>query len=160
VVVGNANIEDLTAIQIDDFVIERPLGRGAMGVVFTARRVSDGTAVALKTLLIDQIGEAADLAVERFSREVQAVTSLHHPGIVRVRESGRATVSGLGDVLYYAMELIAGETLHQSLQRGPFFPGEAAAIVIKAADALHFAHGHGIVPGPGARPVCRATSRP
>ncbi|MBN2359205.1 MAG: protein kinase, partial [Deltaproteobacteria bacterium] len=145
VAVGRGDREGLTALRIGDFVAERQIGRGAMGVVLAARRTSDGTAAALKILLVDQIGESAELAIERFNREVKAVTLLQHPGIVRVRESGRAHVAGLGDVLYYAMEPIAGETLHQSLKRGPFFPREAAAIAIKAADALHFAHGHGIV---------------
>ena len=143
--VGNGDNKGLDVLHIGQFVTEREIGHGAMGVVYAARRTTDGSRIALKTLQVDQIGESAELAVARFNREVQAVTSLHHPGIVRVHESGQADVAGLGKVLYYAMELISGETLHQSLKRGPFFPSEAVAIVIKVADALHFAHGHGIV---------------
>ena len=131
-------------LTIGPYVAEQLLGRGAMGTVYGARKEGEAL-LAIKTLALDDIGESREQAIERFTREVQAVTSLHHPGIVRVYDAGRAEVETVGEVLYYVMEVIEGETLHQALKRGPFYPSEAAAIVVKVADALNFAHGFGIV---------------
>ncbi|MBN2360797.1 MAG: serine/threonine protein kinase [Deltaproteobacteria bacterium] len=134
-----------TSLRIGKYVVERTLGRGAMGIVYEARRASDGLRVALKTMLPDQIGDTVDHAVERFAHEVIAMVSLQHPGIVKVFDWDRIETPQQSDLLFFAMELLDGETLEQSVKRGPFAPGEVAAIGAAIADALHYAHGQGVV---------------
>ncbi|MFN7971479.1 MAG: serine/threonine-protein kinase [Acidobacteriota bacterium] len=77
------------------------LGRGGMGVVYRARDESSGTEVAIKTVLLANAG-----ALSGIRREIRALASIHHPGIVRIVSEG--TDDGLP---WYAMELVAGESL-------------------------------------------------
>ncbi len=132
-------------LRVGPYNIEGQLGKGAMGTVYAARREGDKELIALKCLQFEHFDDAAEAAVERFDIEVKATNSLHHPSIVRVYESGKTTMPNGENYLYYSMPLVPGETLHTALKRGPFFPAEAAAIIIKVADALNFAHGHGII---------------
>jgi len=131
--------------KIGPYIPERMLGRGAMGIVYAARHEDDGNLVAIKILPLEQLGEDREHSKQRFQREVVAASALNHPGCVRVYGSGQAQVPGVGDVLYYTMELINGETLHDALKTGAFVPHEAVAIVVELAEALRYAHTHGII---------------
>ncbi|MFH1811975.1 MAG: protein kinase [Pseudomonadota bacterium] len=143
---GDTSASDPSAgLCIGRYHILRTLGRGAMGVVYEARHEITQQVVALKTLNLEQEGQHAQLAEERFLREIKAAISLHHPGIVRVQEFDRALVPGLGRVLYYAMELLDGETLHDMLQRGALAPEATAAVGVQMCEALDFAHRRGVV---------------
>ncbi|MBI2567126.1 MAG: protein kinase [Candidatus Schekmanbacteria bacterium] len=85
-------------------VIE-PLGRGGMGVVYRARHRSSGAQVALKTLRLH-----SESLLYCLRREITALSRLHHPGIVRIREHGVRE-----GVPWYAMDLLAGATLRHFL---------------------------------------------
>ena len=124
--------------------MERELGRGFSSIVYEATDERRPRTVALKVLtFLETLSEdrRVDLA-ERFRREAQAVSALSHPNIVAIYEVGQA-----GDGRQYiAMECLPGETLRQRLRRAaPLSVPEAAAIAVRVADALHYAHGRGII---------------
>lgn len=81
------------------------LGVGGMGVVYRARHGDTGREVALKTVACQN-----GVAVEALYREVQALSRLSHPGIIRIVDHGIA--EGLP---WYAMELLRGMTLREHL---------------------------------------------
>src|SRR5262249_25590348 len=84
-------------------------GRGGMGVVYKAVQVSLGRHVALKVLPVEAARDAKLLA--RFRRESQAAAQLHHSNIVPVFEVGQQ-----GDVCFYAMQYIQGQSLDQVIR--------------------------------------------
>jgi eukaryotic-like serine/threonine-protein kinase len=123
------------------YELRRPLGRKAMGEVWVAWHQGLRQEVALKILPILPSGEREG-AVVRFEREVAATTKLRHPNTVRVYDFG-LTPDGF---LYYAMELLEGETLAELVGReGPLPIARALELLRQVARALDEAHHHGIV---------------
>jgi eukaryotic-like serine/threonine-protein kinase len=115
------------------------LGRGGMGVVHEARHTLLGKTVAIKVLLPHLAQDTEHVA--RFMREARAAANLNHPHIVQVFDVDQA-----GDVHFFAMERIEGETLRERVRaRGPLPAGETVRIARQVADALAFAHARGIV---------------
>jgi serine/threonine protein kinase len=92
-------------VTVGDFVIERRLGSGGMGVVYQARQVSLGRLVALK-VLGDALNRPEDIA--RFRREAQAVAKLDHPHIARVHFVGQDE-----SLCYMALEFVDGASLRR-----------------------------------------------
>jgi WD40 repeat protein len=90
--------------QVGDYRIIREIGRGGMGVVYEAEQVSLGRRVALKVLSAMPGRDGMTLA--RFRREARASARLHHTNIVPVFDVGQD-----GDVRYYAMQFIHGQSL-------------------------------------------------
>ncbi|HLJ95203.1 MAG TPA: protein kinase [Gemmataceae bacterium] len=95
--------------RIGDFRILREIGRGGMGGVYEAVQVSLGRHVALEVLPVEAARDAKLLA--RFRRESQAAAQLHHSNIVPVFEVGQQ-----GDVCFYAMQYIQGQSLDQVIR--------------------------------------------
>jgi formylglycine-generating enzyme required for sulfatase activity len=121
-----------------EFTIERELGGGGMSQVFLAEERGLARRVVIKVLPPELAGS---VSLERFHREVQMAASLQHPHIVPVLRTGIAA-----DLLYYTMPFVAGESLRSRLQReGRVPPAEAASILRDVADALSYAHRHGVV---------------
>jgi len=120
------------------YTIERELGRGGMAVVYLAHDVRHDRPVALKVLHPDL---AHALGPERFQREIHVAARLQHPHILGVHDSGDA--DGL---LWFAMPFVEGESLRDRLARDKQLPVEdALRIAREAADALDYAHRHGVV---------------
>ena len=90
--------------QVGDYRIVREIGRGGMGIVYEAEQVSLGRRVALKVLPSSGARDRTTLA--RFRREARASARLHHTNIVPVFDVGQD-----GDVRYYAMQFIHGQSL-------------------------------------------------
>jgi hypothetical protein len=86
-----------------DYVVERELGRGGVGIVVAAQQRSLGRRVALKLLSRPLL---ASRALVRFQREARLLARLEHHGIVRVIDAGM-----VGSVPYYAMDFVDGAPL-------------------------------------------------
>ncbi|MFN2636974.1 MAG: protein kinase [Gemmatimonadaceae bacterium] len=120
------------------YFIERELGRGGMATVFLGRDRRHDRSVAIKILRRDI---AAMLGTDRFLAEIAIVASLQHPHILPLLDSGQS--NGLP---YYVMPHTDGETLRTRLQRERTLGvEEAIQITCEVADALAYAHAHGIV---------------
>jgi predicted Ser/Thr protein kinase len=110
------------------------LGRGGMGVVYRARDVPSGREVALKVVL----GRLDPKALARFQREGELAARLDHPGIVRVHSAGEAEGKP-----YLAYELVEGRGFDAALAH---MKRRARVEVVRdAAQALGYAHAHGVV---------------
>ena len=120
------------------YLIERELGRGGMATVYLAHDVRHRRAVAVKVLHAEL---SAALGPERFLREIELTASLQHPHILPLFDSGAA-----GGLLYYVMPFVEGETLRARLEREQQLPvADAIRIATEVADALHYAHGLGVI---------------
>jgi len=120
------------------YSLERELGGGGMSRVFLATETALGRRVVIK-VLPPELATTIDL--ERFRREVRLAASLQHPHIVPLLAAGQA-----GDLLYYTMPYIEGESLKERLARlGPISPSEVIRLLRELADALAYAHGRGVV---------------
>jgi predicted ATPase/predicted Ser/Thr protein kinase len=118
--------------------VERMLGRGGMGVVYRARQLSLGRAVALKLLAPELASDEGFRA--RFRREAQLLASLEHPHVLPLYEAGEE--EGL---LFLAMRYVEGDDLGVLLVPGPLRPERACRIVTQLAAALQAAHERGLV---------------
>ena len=123
---------------LGDYRNLRQIARGAMGLIFKAEH-KDGRVVALKVLPRQMVRESQD--IERFKREIETITALVHPNIVRVFDHGQDE-----DFYYYAMEFLDGRSLRELItDRGHLSHFHAAEIVRDAARGLAFAHQHGVI---------------
>jgi serine/threonine protein kinase/tetratricopeptide (TPR) repeat protein len=114
------------------------LGGGGMSRVFVAEEVELGRRVVVKVLPPEM---AAGVNAERFRREIQLAAQLQHPHIVPLLQAAR-----LGDLVYYTMPLVEGESLRVKLTREGELPvPDAVRILRDVADALAYAHAHGVV---------------
>jgi serine/threonine protein kinase len=125
---------------VGGYALQRILGQGGFGVVYEARHVEDGRAVALKLMRPPTGGDVA--SPKRFRREVDIVRRLEHPRIVKIYDSGV-----LDDgVLYYAMELLEGRDLADHLgEDGALHVGPAVEIAVQTLEALASAHEAGVI---------------
>ena len=129
--------------QMGRYLIERVLGKGAMGVVYLARDPVIGRFVALKTLNVPADSEDAVEFRQRFLREAQAAGILNHPGIVTVFDAGVDETSGLS---FIAMEYVEGKSLKELLKSGHMFTySEVARVGAALASGLDYAHARGVI---------------
>ena len=123
--------------RIAHFELVEQLGVGAFGSVWKAKDTQLDTLVAVK---IPRSGQLDAEEAERFIREARAAAQLHHAHIVGVHAVGRD-----GDQLYIVSELIAGRPLDEWRGGRRLGSDEAAALCAKIADALDYAHEHGVI---------------
>jgi eukaryotic-like serine/threonine-protein kinase len=122
----------------DRYLLERELGRGGMATVWLARDLRHQRLVALK-VLHPQL--TASVGAERFLREIRIAAGLQHPHILVVHDSGEAAGS-----LWFTMPYVEGESLRARLMRDVQLRlDEALRIAVEVANALDYAHRHGIV---------------
>src|SRR5499425_930161 len=127
----------------DRYVLERELGRGGMATVYLARDLKHDRPVALKVLLPEL---AASLGPDRFQREIKLAARLQHPHILTVHDSGEIPSASGPALLWFTMPFVEGETLRSRLNREKQLPlDDALRIARQAADALDYAHRHGVV---------------
>ncbi|MEP6509451.1 MAG: protein kinase, partial [Gemmatimonadales bacterium] len=132
------NLERLTAALADRYRIERELGEGGMATVYLADDLKHDRKVALKVLKPEL---SAVIGAERFVVEIKTTAALQHPHILPLFDSG--TADGF---LYYVMPYIQGETLRSKLDRETQLGiDESVKITTDVADALDYAHRHGVI---------------
>lgn len=115
------------------------LGEGGMGAVFRAEQLSLKRVVALK-LLRPALSDNDEL-VRRFNAEAEMAARLSHPNTVTLYDFGQDS----DGMLFIAMELIAGQSLRQTLGQGPMPLARIVAIADQICDSLGDAHQRGIV---------------
>ncbi|HRI66939.1 MAG TPA: protein kinase [Polyangium sp.] len=120
----------------DRYEIVQLAGVGGMAEVYRSRDKQTGQRVALK-LFLD--GQAHDEG--RFEREIAALGTLEHPGIVRLLDHGSLSFGGL----FLVMEWLEGEDLERFLLRGPLSIEDTLMLGRCIANALAAAHAHGVV---------------
>ena len=124
--------------RIGPYRIEGELGSGAMGQVFRAHDEALDRPVAIKLL-----GRGISAEVwQRSAREARHTARVRHPHVVGVHGAG---LTPEGDA-YLVLDLVEGGSLHERIQEaGKLPPQEAARIARDLADALHAAHGEGVL---------------
>jgi Tol biopolymer transport system component/tRNA A-37 threonylcarbamoyl transferase component Bud32 len=131
-------LDGLAAALADRYRIERELGQGGMATVYLAEDLKHNRKVAIKVLKPEL---AAVLGAERFLQEIATTAALQHPNILPLFDSGEAD-----GFLFYVMPFVEGETLRTKLHRETQFGiAEAVRLVSEVADALQYAHEHGVV---------------
>lgn len=119
------------------YLVDRELASGGMGVVFLGRDPTLGREVAIKVLPPER---ANAVAVERFLRETRLLAQLAHPNIVPIYDAQHA-----GELLWFVMPRIRGETLAQHIARGPLPVAEVVRIGTDLLRALEHAHAQGVI---------------
>ena len=131
-------IEQLQAALEGRYTVERLVGEGGMATVYLARDLRHRRNVALKVLRPDL---GAVLGLERFTSEIQVTANLQHPNLLPLFDSGAA-----GDMLFYVMPFVEGESLRARLDREKQLPiEEAIRLATAVASALDYAHRHGVI---------------
>lgn len=120
------------------FELLEAVGSGGFGTVYRAYDPQLQREVAIKVPRAGDLADAHDL--DRFVREARSVAQLRHAGIVPIHEVGQHR-----GMPYLVSEFVRGTTLSELATTRRPTPSEAARIIVAVADALHFAHEHGVV---------------
>ncbi len=125
--------------QFDRFQIQAHLARGGMSDIYRAFDVMNGREVALKVPDQTIIGDPAQY--ERFQRELQVMTTLQHPAILRGLDTGK-----YNRMPYLVTEFVEGQSLRQLIESSaPMPPEQALPMVRKIAEGLAYCHDHGVI---------------
>ncbi len=121
------------------FSIEYELGRGGMGIVLLARDVALDRLVAIK--LLPLVFASHQEHRDRFLQEARTAAGLSHPNIVPIH-----AVEAHGDLVFFIMGFVDGETLRDRVERaGPLSPRVAMPMMQEVAWALGYAHQRGVI---------------
>ncbi len=148
-------LEQLRQALVDRYTIEREFGRGGMATVYLARDLKHDRPVAIKVLRPDV---AMRLGSERFLREIHLTSSLNHPNILPLYDSGDAEGQ-----LYYVMPFVEGGSLRARLENERQLPMDVALRITREVGAgprpcpapRHHPPGHQA----GKHPALRGTGR-
>lgn len=125
---------------IANYVVETILGQGGFGAVYRVKNNILGREEALKLILPSAKTDIANID-KRFKREVNCVSRLEHPNIVRLYSSGTLP----GGLIWMTMELVHGQTLEQRMQKVRFNFFEAKKIICEILCGLQAAHAQKLV---------------
>ncbi len=121
-----------------DYILEKILGHGGMGVVYLASQLSLDRKVAVK--MIRSGGLASPEEVQRFYAEAKSAAKLDHPNIVTVYQCGEHNGHH-----YFSMDFIPGTDLAKIMAQGKVPARDAARYVRDVARAIAYAHQQGVV---------------
>lgn len=122
------------------WIIDRQLGRGAMGAVYHAHAADAPNEVRAIKVLAPELSRDP-VARSRFQRETEVLCQLDHPNIVRFDGAGVED-----ETLYYVMEYIDGPNCETRLHEVKRFPWwDVLDLMIQVTQGLKYAHDHGIV---------------
>ena len=125
------------------YQLNRTLGRGAMATVYLGTDPNINRKVAIKTIALAEEFSDADLdaAKAQFRREAESAGRLNHPNIIAIYDTGED-----GNIAYLAMEYFEGKALNYYAQSTNLLPPKwVLELTARAAEALHYAHGQGVV---------------
>jgi serine/threonine protein kinase len=125
--------------RLGKFELLERLGAGSFGCVYRARDTELGRTVAIKIPRAGILTSAEDAA--RFLREARSAAQLKHAGIVALHETGQ-TEDG---TIFLVEEFVQGQTLASRLGDSPLTFDLVAGLVASLAEALDYAHRHGVV---------------
>jgi serine/threonine-protein kinase len=125
--------------EIEGYVVDAVIGKGGMGVVYSATHKVIGKRCAIKVLR-SEVSSNQD-TVQRFIQEARAVNQIGHPNIVDIFDFGRLPDGRC----YHLMDLLVGESLRRRLRRGPLHASEAAAVLEGVTAALIAVHDKGFI---------------
>ena len=132
------NSQSILPYRFGDYILERVLGRGGMGVVYLAYQVQLERRVAIKMIRSGCL--ASEEEVDRFYTEARSAASLTHPNIVTVYHCGE-----IDGHHYFSMDYVPGTDLAKRIVSGPMSPKEAVRYVRDVARAIDYAHEQGVV---------------
>ncbi len=121
-----------------EYVLERVLGRGGMGVVYYGHQSQLERPVAIKMIRSGAL--ASEDEVDRFYAEARSAAKLHHPNIVTVYQCGE-----YAGHRYFSMDFVEGTDLSRMVAKGPVASLTAAAYARDIARAIQYAHDNGIL---------------
>jgi eukaryotic-like serine/threonine-protein kinase len=129
------------AMQLGRYTLERKIGEGGMGIVYSAKHALLRRPTAIKLLTPEKMGTGGSA---RFEREVQHMASLTHPNTAAVYDYGH---SADGAFFYYAMEYLGGGVDLEQLVRhhGVQPAGRVVKILVQVCGAIQEAHDRGII---------------
>ena len=140
---GRAAPAETARLEPERYVIERELGRGTAATVYLARDAKHNRLVALKVLK-PEIASAT--GGKRFKREIDILARLNHPHILQLFDSGILAAGKHPPSLFYVMPYMRGGTLRDRVKKELQLSLESALhIAREVADALHYAHGEGVI---------------
>src|SRR6478736_5084929 len=129
---------------IGNYLIKAKLGEGGMGAVYLGEHPLIGKRVAVKVLL-EELAAKEDI-VTRFFNEAKAVNDIGHQNIVDIIDFGKVpNEDGSGEMVYFVMELLNGESLADRIKREPLSSEEVRHVMEQCCDALAASHAKGIV---------------
>lgn len=121
------------------YELEREIGRGGMGVVYLARDVRLDRRVAIKTLPTHLASDP--VFRERFLREARTAAALSHQNIVPIHRADE-----LGGFVFFVMGYVDGDSMAERIRtHGRLDPREVARALRDVAEALGYAHAHGVI---------------
>src|SRR3954447_10224221 len=132
-------MDSLIGSTVAGYRLDRPIGRGGMGIVYQAQELELGRRVAVKVIAPEFAND--DGFRRRFVAEARIAAAIEHPGVLPIYRAAEAN-----GVLLLAMRLVAGDDLATIVRRaGPLAPQRAARIVAQVAGALDAAHARRLV---------------
>lgn len=120
------------------YFIQRELEGGGVSRVFVAHEESLDRDVVIKVLPPEL---TRDLSAERFEREMRVVASLNEPHAVPVLSAAHTS----GELFYYIMPYVHGESLRQKIQHGPVGFDDSVSALRDVARALDYVHAKGVL---------------
>jgi pSer/pThr/pTyr-binding forkhead associated (FHA) protein len=137
--VGHHGDKDGT-LEVEGYKLEKVVGRGGMGSVYRARRVTDDFPVAVK-VMVPKVG-ASDKSRHRFLKEIDVIRELTHPNITTLIESGVT-----GKAFYFVFDYCNGGSLADLVfRRGGKLSSKALhPIMLQCLAGLEYAHRRGFV---------------
>jgi WD40 repeat protein/Flp pilus assembly protein TadD/tRNA A-37 threonylcarbamoyl transferase component Bud32 len=127
-----------TRTRLGKFELVERVGQGACGTVYKARDLELDRTVAIKVPRAGNLIEGQEL--DRFLREARSVAQLRHPSIIPVHEVGQQD-----GFPYLVSDFVDGVNLTSLLSGRQLPPRKAAEVVATIADALQYAHEHGVI---------------
>jgi len=124
--------------RVEGYELTAKLGQGGMGTVYRAKQLATRREVALKLMSIHGLG--SEKSRRRFEREVELASSLEHPNIARVFDSGLVK-----NIYFYAMQLVPGEPLDKHVEKDQLDELGILKVFLKVCRGVEFAHRKGVI---------------